>query len=101
MPGWSSTKAPNSATRVTVPRTRSPALYCSAPGHVGDVQQAIHAADIYKCAEIGERAHGTLDGGAFFQFRQPMLAVMGFFLFEDGAAVDHYIFIGHIHLDDF
>ena len=75
-------------------------LVDAAPGHVGDVQQAIDAADIHKRAEVGERAHSALDDGAFLQVRQPLLPVAGFFLFKDCAAVHDYVFIGHIQLDD-
>src|SRR5260370_634639 len=86
--------------RRSVALTPSTTASTASPGHVGEVQQAIYAADIHKCAEIGERAHGALNGGAFFQLRQPLLAVVGFFLFEDGAAVHHHVLISHIHLDD-
>ena len=75
--------------------------FCHAmPGHVGDVQQSVHAAQIHECTEIGEAANRAANHSAFLQLGQPSFAAARFFLFQNHAAINHNIFAGRIELDD-
>src|ERR1035437_3483772 len=75
-------------------------LVDAAPGDVGHMQQGIDAADIDEGAVIGQAAHRALHGLAFLDLGVALVLVGALFLFEDGAAVHHHIFIGDIELDD-
>ena len=75
-------------------------LVDAAPGDVGHVQQGIHAADIDEGAVIGQAAHRAVHGLAFLDFGVALVLVGALFFFEDGAAVHHHVFIGHVELDD-
>src|ERR1035438_8230832 len=75
-------------------------LVDAAPGDIGHMQQGIHAADIDEGAVIGQAAHRALHGLAFLDFGVALVLVGALFLFEDGAAVHHHVFIGDIELDD-
>ena len=56
------------------------------PGHVGDVQQAVDAAEIHKGAVVGEILDGALDHGAFLQVVHERAALGGEFLLDHRAA---------------
>jgi hypothetical protein len=70
------------------------------PGHVGDVQQSIDAAQIHECAVIGEVLDHTLDRRTFLQIVQQRGALGAVFLFDDRAARDHHVVALLIELDD-
>src|SRR5574337_24521 len=71
------------------------------PRHVGDVQQAVDAAQVHERAVIGEVLHHTLDDGAFDQALQQLLALLGELGLDDGAAADHHVVALAVQLDDF
>ena len=70
------------------------------PGHVGDVQQPIHAAQIDECAKLGESAHRSAHHRAFGQLRHPLLSRAPFFFFEHHAPIHHHVFVGRIELNN-
>ena len=70
------------------------------PGHVADVQQSIHAAQIDERAEIGDAANRSAHHRAFLQLSEFLLARPRLFLFQDHAAVHHHVFAGRVQLDD-
>src|ERR1019366_4065258 len=51
-------------------------------------------------AVIGQAAHRALHGFPFLDFGVALVLAGALFLFEDGAAVHHHVFIGDIELDD-
>src|SRR5262249_44756688 len=69
-----------------VARMRQPA-----PGHVGDVQQAVNAAQIYESAVVGQVFHRAGKLRAFMQVFQGLLALGGNFFVEDGLSRNHYV----------
>ena len=56
------------------------------PRHIGDMQQAVDAAEIDECAVVGQVLDDTLDRIAFLQLFQQLLALGRVFLLDDGAA---------------
>src|SRR5690606_22743556 len=56
------------------------------PGHVGDVQQAVYAAQINECTVVGEVLDHTLDGHAFLQLRQQFVTLFAADSFQNGTA---------------
>lgn len=52
------------------------------PGKIGNMDEAVNAAQIYECTEIGESADDTLDGLAFFDVL-PSCCLLGCALFND------------------
>ncbi len=75
-------------------------LVDATPGNFADVQQRVRAADIDERAVVGQAADLALHGVAFFEFRVAALFAGAFFVFGNGAAIDHHIFIVHVELDD-
>src|SRR5690606_35806105 len=71
------------------------------PGHVGNVQQAIDAAQIHERTVVGQVLHDTLDHHAFLQGFQQSFALGGVFRFHDRAAGNHHVVALRIQLDDF
>ena len=71
------------------------------PGHVGDVQQAVNAAQIDECAVIGEVLDHTGDDGAFGQAFQHLLAFGAVFGFNHGTARNNDVVALAVELDDF
>ena len=72
----------------------------AAPGDVGDVQQAVHAAQIHEGAVIGDVLHHAFDDLLFLQAGDQRGAFLGAALFQNGAARDHDIAAAAIHLQD-
>src|SRR5208282_917539 len=70
------------------------------PGNFADVQQRIGATDIDKRAVIGEAANFAVYGIAFLELREAALFACALFVFRNGAAIDHHVFVVHIELDD-
>ena len=70
------------------------------PGHVGDVQQAVDAAEIHESAVVGQVLDDTLDDVAFLQLLEQRLALRGVFLFDDGAPRDDHVVAPLVELDD-
>jgi len=70
------------------------------PRHVGDVQQAVDAAQIQKRAVIGEVLDHALDDLAFLEVLQQRLAFGAVFLFDHGPAGNHHVVAAAVELDD-
>ena len=70
------------------------------PGNFADMKQGISAADIDESAVVGQAADFALDDVAFFEFFETALLGGGLLVFGDGAAIDDYIFVVDIELDN-
>ena len=71
------------------------------PGHVGDVQQAVDAAEVHERAVIGEILHHTLDRCAFLQVIEKRRALRAVFLLDHRTARYHDVVALLVELDDF
>ncbi len=72
----------------------------AAPCEVGDVQQAVDAAEIDERAVVGDVLDDALDGRAFLQRRQELLALLAEARLEHGAARDDDVVALAVELDD-
>ncbi len=70
------------------------------PGDVGDMQQAVDAAEIDEGAVIGDVLDDALDHLTFFEVGDDLMALLGADLFEHGAARHDDIAAAAIHLQD-
>ena len=71
-----------------------------APGHVGDVQQAVDAAQIDKSAVIGDVLDHAVDHIALVEPGDDLGPLLGPAFLEHGAARDHDIAAAAVHLED-
>ena len=71
-----------------------------APGDVGDVQQAVDAAEVDEGAVVGDVLHHAVDDLALFEVLHQFLALLGARLFQHGAARDDDIAAAAVHLQD-
>ena len=72
----------------------------AAPGDVGDVQQAVDAAEIDKRAVVGDVLDHAVDDLTLFEVLHQFLALLGARLFQHGAAGDHDVAAAAIHLQN-
>ena len=72
----------------------------AAPGDVGDVQQAVDAAEIDERAVVGDVLHHAVEDHAFLQALDQLAALLGAGLLQHGAAGDHDVAAGAVHLED-
>ena len=72
----------------------------AAPGDVGDVQQAVDAAEVHEGAVVGDVLHHAVEDHAFLQALDQLAALLGARLLEHGAAADHDVAAGAVHLED-
>ena len=70
------------------------------PCDVGDVQQAVDAAEINERAVIGDVLDDALDDLALFELADDLVALLGAALFENRAARHDDIAAAAIHLED-
>src|SRR5699024_3218431 len=70
------------------------------PRHVGDMQQAVDAAEVHERAVIGDVLHDAIDNIAFLQPGDDLGALLGAALFQDRAARDDDIAAAAVHLED-
>src|SRR5579871_5444761 len=70
------------------------------PGNVGDVQEAVDAAEIDEGAVVGDVFHDAVDDLAFLEAGDELLALAGAGLFEHGAARDDDVAAAAVHLED-
>ena len=70
------------------------------PGDVGDVQQAVDAAEIHERAVVGDVLHHAVDDLTLFEVLHQFLTLLGAGLFEHRAARDHDVAAAAIHLED-
>jgi hypothetical protein len=72
----------------------------AAPGHVGDVQQAVDAAEINERTVIGDVLDHAVDNLALFEVLDDFRTLLGAGLFEDGAARHDDVAAALVHLED-
>ncbi len=72
----------------------------AAPGHVGDVEQAVHAIEIDERAEVGEILHRALDTVADLHAVHELLTFLAAFLLDQFAAAEHDVLPVVVDLDD-
>ena len=70
------------------------------PGDVGDVQQAVDAAEVDEGAVIGDVLDRAVDDLSLFEVLHQLLALLGARLFQNGAARDHDVAAPAIHLEN-
>src|SRR5205085_2583364 len=71
-----------------------------APGDIGDVQQAVDAAEVYECTVIGDVLDHAVDHLTLFEVLHQLLALLGAGLFQNRAARHHDVAAAAIHLED-
>ena len=71
-----------------------------APGHVGDVQQAVDAAEVDEGAVLGDVLDHAVDGVALAEARDDLGALLGPALLEHRAARHHDVAAPAVHLQD-
>ena len=71
-----------------------------APGHVGDVQQAVDAAQVDEGAVLGEVLDDALDDLAFLELVERLLLELGALLLEQHPAGQHDVAALLVELDD-
>src|SRR5665213_178838 len=71
-----------------------------APGDIGDVQQAVDAAEVDERTVIGDVLDDAVDDLALFEILHQFLALFGAGLFENRAARHHDVAAAAIHLED-
>ncbi len=72
----------------------------AAPGHVGDMQQAVNAAEIDKGAIFGDVLDDALDDFALLELADKLGALLGKRVFQHGAAGDNDIAAALVHFQD-
>ena len=70
------------------------------PGDVGDVQQAVDAAEVHERAVVGDVLDHAVDDLALFEVLHQLLALLGAGLFQHGAAGHDDVAAAAIHLQD-
>ena len=72
----------------------------AAPGHVGDVQQAVDAAEVDEGAVVGDVLDETVDHLALLEAGDDVGALLGARLLEHRAARDDDVAAAAVHLED-
>src|SRR5690606_3285351 len=72
----------------------------AAPRQVGNMYKAVHATEIDKGTEIGNRLDLAFEHQTFFEFFQNFLALLVELLFEQDFVADDNIFIGMVDFDN-
>ena len=70
------------------------------PAHVGDVQQAVDAAQVHERAVVGDVLDHAFADFAFLQLADQLGALFGAGFFQDGAAGDDDVAARTVHLED-
>src|SRR4051812_15685646 len=71
-----------------------------APGDIGDVQQAVDAAEVDERTVIGDVLDHAVDDLTLFEILHQFLALLGAGLFQHGAARHHDVAAAAIHLEN-
>src|SRR5690606_8773217 len=71
------------------------------PGHVGDVQQAVDAAEVNERTVIGDVLDDAVNNLTFFEVLNDFRTLLGTGLFENGTARDDDVAATLVHLEDF
>ena len=72
----------------------------AAPRHVGDMEQAVDAAEVDERAVVGDVLDHAFDHLALFEVLHDLRALLGAALFENGAARHDDVAAAAIHLED-
>ena len=72
----------------------------AAPGHVGDVQQAVDAAQVHERTVFGDVLDHALDDRTFFQGFHQLGALFAHGGFDHGTAAQHHVVALAVELDD-
>ena len=72
----------------------------TAPGQIGNVQQAINAAEVDECAVVGDVLDDTLDDAAFLEVGQQCIALFTNTGFKHGTTGNDHVVTLAIELDD-
>src|SRR5580692_4665726 len=70
------------------------------PGDIGDVQEAVDAAEIDEGAVVGDVLDHAVDDLTLFEVLHQFLALFGPGLFQHGAARDHDVAAAAVHFED-
>ena len=70
------------------------------PGDVGDMQQAVDAAEVDERAVVGDVLDHAVDDLTLFEILHQLLALLGAGLFQNGAAGDDDVAAAAVHLQD-
>ena len=70
------------------------------PRHVGDVQEAIDAAEVDERTVVGEVLDDALDDRAFLQTLEQLFALLGELALDHRATRDHHVVALAVELDD-
>ena len=70
------------------------------PGDIGDMQQAVDAAEVNERTVIGDVLDDAVDHLALFEVLHQLLALLGAGLFQNRAARHHDVAAAAIHLED-
>jgi hypothetical protein len=70
------------------------------PGDVGDVQQAVDAAQVHERAVVGDVLDHAFHGSGLLQLADEFGALLRRGFFQDGAARDDDVAAAAIHLED-
>ncbi len=70
------------------------------PGHVGDMQQTVDAAEVNKSTVVGEVLDDTLDLDTFLQTFKQCLALSAVLVLDHGTTRDNDVVTTLIQLDD-
>src|SRR3954471_16219507 len=70
------------------------------PCNVGDMQQAVDAAEIHEGTVVSDVLHHAVDDLALFEVLHQFLTLLGARLFQHGAARDDDVAAAAIHLED-
>src|SRR5690606_19049794 len=73
----------------------------AAPGHVGDVQQAVNAAEVNERTVIGDVLDDAVDNLAFFEVLNDFRTLLSTGLFENRTARNDDVAATLVHLEDF
>ena len=72
----------------------------AAPGHVGDVQQAVDAAQVHERTVFGDVLDHAVDDGAFLERFHQLGALFAHRSLDHGAAAQHHVVALAVELDD-
>ena len=72
----------------------------TAPGHVGDVQQAVNAAQVHKRTVFGDVFHYTVNDGTFFEGFHHLGAFLTHGSLNHRTAAQHHVVALAVELDD-
>jgi hypothetical protein len=97
---WVSLLILMTCTLTVSPIDRISGVVDAAPGHVGDVQQAVDTAEIHEGAVFGDVLDHAVHDVAFGQLADDLGALLGAGFFEDRAARDNDVAAAAVHLED-